>query len=33
MSEDNGIVEGSRVTLHFSVSLATGDIVDSNFAE
>ena len=32
MSGDNAIVEGSRVTLHFSVSLTTGDIVDSNFA-
>ena len=26
------IVEGSRVTLHFSLALATGDLVDSNFA-
>ena len=33
MSEGNAIVEGSRVTLHFSVSLTTGDIVDSNFAD
>ena len=32
MVEGNAIVEGSRVTLHFSVSLTTGDIVDSNFA-
>lgn len=32
MSDSATIVEGSRVTLHFSLALATGDLVDSNFA-
>ncbi len=30
--QDSSIVEGARVTLHFSLSLETGDIVDSNYA-
>lgn len=32
MSEEFAIEEGSRITLHFSLSLASGDIIDSNFA-
>ncbi|MBT8147532.1 MAG: peptidylprolyl isomerase [Gammaproteobacteria bacterium] len=31
MSEDKAIKQGSQVTLHFSVSLADGHEVDSNF--
>ena len=31
MSEDQSIQRGSQVTLHFSVALADGRIVDSNF--
>lgn len=30
--QESSIVEGARVTLHFSLSLETGDIVDSNYA-
>ncbi len=32
MSKEIAIEEGSRVTLHFSLSLTSGDIIDSNFA-
>ena len=31
MPDDNSIIQGSQVTLHFSVSLADGHVVDSNF--
>ena len=31
MPDDNSIIQGSQVTLHFSVALADGHVVDSNF--
>jgi len=31
MSDEKAIKQGSQVTLHFSVSLADGHVVDSNF--